>query len=182
MDYSKNKEASGQERASDETEMIVQDNLSKDGKTLDLTAAYLKEYGAKDIASFEYLRDLTNLEMGTNLIGAKGARHLAQSTVLVNLTSLNLFYNDIGNDGVKYIALSDNLQSLQNLVLSDNNITDEGAVTLAKFLPLFPNLIRLDMRLNKLKDEGKQALLDAQKLTQLKHLLLDKVEGFQVKA
>jgi len=182
MDYSKNKEARGQERASDETEMIVRDNLSKDGKTLDLTAAYLKEYGAKDVAAFEFLGDLTNLEMGTNLIGPRGAKYIAQSKVLVNLTSLNLFYNNIGNEGAKYIAVSDNLQSLQNLVLSDNNITDEGAMMLAKFLPLFPNLIRLDMRLNKLKDDGKQALLDAQKLTKLKHLLLDKVEGFQVKA
>ncbi|GJL79157.1 MAG: hypothetical protein NPINA01_21460 [Nitrospinaceae bacterium] len=182
MDYSKNKQAKGQNRASDETEMVVRDNLSKDGKTLDLTAAYLKEYGAKDIASFEFLKDLTTLEFGTNLIGPKGAKYLGQSAVLTNLTSLNLFYNGIGNEGAKYIAVSDNLQSLQNLVLSDNNITDEGAIMLAKFLPLFPNLVRLDMRLNKLKEEGKQALQDAQKLMQLKHLLLDKVEGFQVKS
>ena len=182
MDYSKNKIAKGQNRASDETEMIVRDNLSKDGKTLDLTASYLKEYGAKDVASFDFLKDLTNLEFGTNLIGPKGAKYLGQSKVLTNLTSLNLFYNNIGNEGAKFIAVSDNLQSLQNMVLSDNNITDEGAIMLAKFLPLFPNLVRLDMRLNKLKEDGKKALKDAQKLTELKHLLLDKVEGFQVKS
>jgi Ran GTPase-activating protein (RanGAP) involved in mRNA processing and transport len=182
MDQSKNKEAKGQNRASEETEMIVRDNLSKDGKTLEMTAAYLKEYGAKDVANFEFLKDLTSLEFGTNLIGPAGAKYLAQSTVLTNLTSLNLFYNSIGNEGVKYIAVSDNLQSLQNLVLSDNNISDEGAIMLAKFLPLFPNLVRLDMRQNKIQEGGKQALKDAQKLTDLKHLLLDKVEGFQVKA
>ena len=182
MDYSKNKQAKGQNRASYETEMIVRDNLSKDGKTLDLTASYLKEYGAKDVASFEFLVDLTTLEFGTNLIGTKGAKYIGQSKVLTHLTSLNLFYNDIGNEGAKYIAVSDNLQSLQNLVLSDNNITDEGAIMLARFLPLFPNLVRLDMRLNKLKEDGKQALKDAQKLVSLKHLLLDKVEGFQVKS
>ncbi len=182
MDYSKNKEAKGQTRASDETEMIVRDNLSKDGKTLELTAAYLKEYGAKDVASFEFLKDLTSLEFGTNLIGPTGAKYIAQSEVLTNLTSLNLFYNSIGNDGVKYIAVSDNLQSLQNLVLSDNNISDEGAIMMAKFLPLFSNLVRLDMRQNKIQEGGKQALKDAQKLTDLKHLLLDKVEGFQVNA
>jgi Ran GTPase-activating protein (RanGAP) involved in mRNA processing and transport len=180
MDQSKNKEARGQNRASEETEMIVRDNLSKDGKTLELTAAYLKEYGAKDVATFEFLKDLTSLEFGTNLIGPAGAKYLAQSTVLTHLTSLNLFYNSIGNEGVKYIAVSDNLQSLQNLVLSDNNISDEGAIMLAKFLPLFPNLVRLDMRQN--QETGKQALKDAQKLTDLKHLLLDKVEGFQVNA
>lgn len=81
----------------------------------------------------EILRDLSTLEMGTNLIGTKGARYLAQSKTLVNLTSLNLFYNAIGNDGVKHIAISDNLLSLSNLTLSDNNITDEGA----KYLPSF---------------------------------------------
>lgn len=182
MDYSKNKEARGQNRVSEETEMVVRDNLSKDGKTLELTAAYLKEYGAKDVASFDFLAELTSLEFGTNLIGAKGAKYLSQSEVLTKLTSLNLFYNGIGNEGVKFIAVSDNLQSLQNLVLSDNNISDEGAIVLAKFLPLFTNLVRLDMRQNKIHEAGKQALKDAQKLTDLKHLLLDKVEGFQVNA
>jgi len=94
MDYGKNKEAKGQNRASEETEMVVRANLSKDGKTLDLTATYLKEYGAKDVASFEFLKDLTTLEFGTNLIGPKGAKHIAQSKVLTNLTTLNLFYNN----------------------------------------------------------------------------------------
>lgn len=182
MDYSRNKDAKGQTRAADETEAVVRSTISKDGKTLDLTANYMKEYGAKDIASFEFLKDLTNLQFGTNLAGSKGAKYLAQSKVLTNLTTLNLFYNQIGNEGVKYIAVSDNLQSLQNLILTDNNITDEGAKMLAKFLPLFSNLVRLDLRLNKIKEEGKEALREAQKLSGVKHLLLDKVEGFQVKS
>ncbi|QPJ64290.1 MAG: hypothetical protein G3M78_02310 [Candidatus Nitrohelix vancouverensis] len=182
MEYEGAKEAKGYAKSSNETVMTVNANLSKDGKTLDLTACYLKEYGAKDISRMESLRDLTTLEMGTNLIEAKGAKYLSQSTVLTNLTSLNLFYNSIGNDGVKFIAVSDNLLSLQNLVLSDNNITDEGAIAIARFLPLFSNLVRLDMRLNKIKDDGKNALKEAQEKSTVKHLLLDKVEGFQVKA
>ena len=56
MDYSGNKTAVGQDRAISETESIVSMNLSKDGKTLDLTATYLKEYGAKDISKMESLR------------------------------------------------------------------------------------------------------------------------------
>jgi Ran GTPase-activating protein (RanGAP) involved in mRNA processing and transport len=70
---------------------------------------------------------------------------------------------------------------LQNLVITDNGITDEGALLLAKFLPLFTNLVRLDLRLNRIRDEGKDALKEAQKVSNVKHLLLDKVEGFQVK-
>ncbi len=182
MDYSGNKTSVGQERILAETESIIRAHLSKDGKTLDLTAAYLKEYGAKDIARIEFLRPLTNLAFGTNLCGAKGVKYIAQSEVLVNLTSLNLFYNRIGNEGVKYLAVSDNLLSLQNLVLTDNEITEEGAIILAKFLPLFTNLVRLDLRLNRIKDDGKDALREAQKLSNIKHLLLDKVEGFQVKS
>lgn len=181
MDYSRNKQAKGQELVSGETEKAVRAGLSKDGKTLDLTAAFIKEYGAKDLASFEFLKDLTSLSLGHNLIGAKGVKYLAKSEVLTNLTTLNLFYNAIGNEGVKYLAVSENLVSLQNLIISDNNITDEGAIYMAKFLPLFPNLVRLDFRLNKIKEDGKNALLEAQKLSGLKHLLLDKVEGFQVK-
>ena len=182
MDYSNNKISMGQERLLAETESIIRMHLSKDGSTLDLTAVYLKEYGAKDIARMEFLRPLTNLAFGTNLCGPKGVKYLAQSEVLVNLTSLNLFYNRIGNEGVKYLAVSDNLLSLQNLVITDNEITDEGALVLAKFLPLFTNLVRLDLRLNRINEEGKEALREAQKMSAVKHLLLDKVEGFQVKS
>ncbi|MCH8156588.1 MAG: hypothetical protein IID18_02360, partial [Nitrospinae bacterium] len=96
MHYEGNKEAKGYTKSVSETEQLVLANLSKDGKTLDITAGYIKEYGAKDIASFEFLRDLTSLAIGTNLIGIQGAKHLAQSKVLVNLTSLNLFYNLLG--------------------------------------------------------------------------------------
>ena len=181
MDMSLNKEAKGQNRGFEESLSLVKSELSKDGKTLDLTAAYLKEYGAKDIASMEILEDLQRLELGTNMMGAKGAKYLANSKYLVNLKSLNLFYNSIGNEGIQYLAVSDNLLSLTTLILSDNNITDEGAKYMAKFLPLFTNLVRLDMRLNKIKDEGKNALLKAAKIMGLKQLLLDKVEGFQVK-
>ena len=178
MHYEGNKEAKGYTKSISETEQLVRANLSKDGKTLDITAGYVKEYGAKDISKFEFLRDLTSLAMGTNLMGSQGVKYLAQSEVLVNLTSLNLFYNQIGNNGAKYIAVSDNLLSLQNLNLTDNDITDEGAIFLAKFLPLFTNLVRLDMRYNKVKDDGKEALHKAQEKTSLKHLLLDKIDRF----
>lgn len=181
MDTSLNKEAKGQNRGFEESMAQVKSELSKDGKTLDLTAAYLKEYGAKDIASMDFLEELQTLELGTNMMGAKGAKYIAQSKYLTNLKTLNLFYNSIGNEGVKYLAISNNLLSLSSLTLSDNNITDEGAKYLAKFLPLFTHLVRLDMRLNKIKDEGKDALREAARIMELKQLLLDKVEGFQVK-
>ncbi|MFQ5482082.1 MAG: hypothetical protein ACE5ER_04925 [Nitrospinaceae bacterium] len=181
MDTSLNKEARGQNRAFEETVEMVRSELSKDGKTLDLTACYLKEYGAKDLARMEILKDLASLELGTNLMGAKGVKYLANSKVLTNLTSLNLFYNAIGNEGVKFIAISDNLLSLQNLTLSDNNITDEGAKYLAKFLPLWTNLRRLDLRLNKIREEGQAALREAAEKSEVKQILLDKFEGFNVK-
>jgi len=182
MDQSQNKESKGQQRSQEETEMIIRPHLSKDGKTLDLTALYLKELGVKDVSEFEFLKDLTTLEIGNNLMGPMGAKYLSQSKYLTNLTSLNLFYNKIGNDGIRYIAVSDNLLSLANLSLADNDITDEGAKYLAKFLPLYSNLVRLDMRMNKISEEGKNILQEAQKLAGIKQLLLDKVEGFQVKS
>jgi Ran GTPase-activating protein (RanGAP) involved in mRNA processing and transport len=181
MDYSGNKHSKGHLSVS-ETEELVRDNLSADGKILNLTACYLKELGAKDIASLEFLKDLLTLELGTNQIGAKGVKCLASSPYLTHLTALNLYYNDIGNEGVKHIALSNNLLSLTSLNLSNNKITDEGAKVLAKFLPLFTNLVRLDLRYNYIKEEGKNALLEAQKMTGIKQILVDKEEGFQVKS
>ncbi len=181
MDYSGNKFSKGH-LTSEESEDLFRENLSADGKILNLTACYLKELGAKDLANCEMLKDLETLELGTNLLGVRGVKSLATSTVLTKLTSLNLFYNEIGNDGIKHIAISDNLLSLVNLNLSDNNVTDEGAKYFAKYLPLFSNLKRLDMRLNKIKGEGQELLLEAQKMTNIKQLLLDKEEGFQVKS
>ncbi|NIQ01506.1 MAG: hypothetical protein GWM98_14885 [Nitrospinaceae bacterium] len=173
MDTSLNREARGQNRGFEDTVAMVKSELTQDGKSLNLNAAYLKEYGAKDIANMDFLEGLSNLELGTNIIGPRGAKYLGQSKYLVNLTSLNLYYNNLGDEGVKYIAISDNLLSLTNLKLSDNDIGDEGAKYLAKFLPLFTKLVRLDLRLNRIHEEGKTALREAQKLTNLKQLLLD---------
>ena len=85
MHYEGNKEARGYSKSVSETEQLVRATLSKDGKTLDITAGYVKEYGAKDISKFEFLRDLTSLNLGTNLIGHQGVKFLAQSEVLVSL-------------------------------------------------------------------------------------------------
>ena len=59
----------------EEAEKLVKHYLSKDGKTLDLTAMHLEEYGAKDIASCELLQEVTTLEFGRNICGPKGARY-----------------------------------------------------------------------------------------------------------
>ena len=74
MDMSLNKEAKGQNRGFEESVALVKSELSKDGNTLDLTAAYLKEYGAKDIANMDFLEGLQTLELGTNMMGAKGVK------------------------------------------------------------------------------------------------------------
>ncbi len=163
-----------------ESEKLFTAQLSKDGKTLDLTAMHLEEIGAKDVSHCEFLSEINSLEFGNNLCGPKGARHISKSKYLTNLTSLNLFYNRIMDEGCKHIAVSDNLLSLKNLNLSDNEIGDEGAIMLAKFLPLFTNLVRLDMRYNRLKEDGKAAMREVQKVMNLKHLLLDKDEGYNI--
>ena len=105
---------------------------------------------------------------------------ISKSKFLKHLTSLNLYYNRIQDEGCKYIAVSDNLVSLRNLNLSNNEIGDEGALMLARFLPLFTNLLRLDIRFNRLREDGKRTLLDIQKHTTIKQFLLDNEEGFNV--
>jgi Ran GTPase-activating protein (RanGAP) involved in mRNA processing and transport len=163
-----------------ESDKLFQAQLSKDGKILDLTAMHLEEMGAKDVSNCEFISEINGLEFGNNLCGSKGARHIAKSKYLTNLTSLNLFYNRILDEGCKHIAVSDNLISVKNLNLSDNEIGDEGAFMLARFLPLFTNLVRLDLRYNRLQEDGKAAMREAQKVMSLKHLLLDKDEGYAI--
>jgi len=164
----------------EQSEKLFHTQLSKDGKTLDVTAMHLGEIGAKDVANTESIKNITTLEFGNNLCGPKGAKFIGRSDYLTQLTSLNLYYNRILDEGCKYLAVSDNLLSLRNLNLSNNEIGDEGALMLAKFLPLFSNLIRLDMRFNRLREEGKKALREVQKNTTIKQLLLDNEEGFNV--
>ena len=164
----------------EQAEKLFHSQLSKDGQTFDVTAMHMGEIGAKDVANTESIQNITTLEFGNNLCGPKGARHIANSPYLTKLTSLNMYYNRIQDEGCKHIAISNNLLSLRNLNLSNNEIGDEGAVMLAKFLPLFANLIRLDIRFNRLKEEGKNALMDAQKRCELKQLLLGTDEGFNV--
>ena len=55
-----------------ESEKLFQAQLSKDGKTLDLTAMHLEEIGAKDVSNSEMLKDITSLEFGNNICGPKG--------------------------------------------------------------------------------------------------------------
>ena len=164
----------------EQTEKLFLNQLSKDGKTLDATAMHLGEIGAKDIANTESLKAITILEFGNNLCGPKGAKYIGKSQYLIQLTSLNLYYNRIQDEGCKYIAVSDNLLSLRNLNLSNNEIGDEGALMLAKFLPLFTNLLRLDMRFNRLREDGKKILRETQKNTTIKQIVLDNEEGFNV--
>ena len=113
MHYEGNKEAKGYSKSISETEQLVRANLSKDGKTLDITAGYVKEYGAKDISKFDFLKDLTSLNMGTNLIGHGGVKFLAQSETLVNLTSLNLFRSHLLR--TKYVCKPSSELSVINL-------------------------------------------------------------------
>ena len=101
-----------------ESEKLFKSQLSKDGKTLDLTAMHLEEIGAKDVSNCEFISEINSLEFGNNLCGPKGTRHIAKSKCLTKLTSLNLFYNRILDAGCKHIAVSDNLISLKNLNLT----------------------------------------------------------------
>src|SRR5205085_2336493 len=87
------------------------------------------------------LKNLTELNLGKNNIGASGAQVLANGN-LMNLTELNLVGNYVGSSGAQALAQG-NLSNLTELYLRGNNIGDLGAQALGQ--GKLTNLTLLDL-------------------------------------
>lgn len=116
-----------------------------------------------ELARLNNLRELTKLtklnelKISGNNLGPKEAEVLAQ---LSNLTTLHIPKNDIGSEGVK--AIVNNIPNIFDLDVSSNNLGDKGAIEVAK-LPL----TKLAIKINKIGDEGMQAIIANLHLSEL---------------
>jgi hypothetical protein len=106
---------------------------------------------------------LVHLDLGTNRIGSRGVAALAASTRLGHLTHLGLAgVIELGLKPVVFRPLFEtpNLPRLAALDLRRVGVTADDALALAAS-PLSERLYRLDLRHNRLGDQGVQALLEA---------------------
>lgn len=101
-------------------------------RSLDLGFEWIRDAGAKLLASSSHLLRLTALELGTNGIGDPGVEALANSNHLPALQYLGLGNNMITDAGATCLASAPQRAGLQRLDLSKNEITLKGAMALAK--------------------------------------------------
>lgn len=142
------------------------------------------------------LSGLGDLDLGDNNLGPEGLRVLAAAR-LPHLRSLHLLGTRPGGDGVRALAAAGFLPHLRNLTLGMNNLPpaaaliartpavgelrvldlrenrlgDDGATVVANS-PHLPHLIHLDLAENEIEDDGANALADSPHLGGLIYLNL----------
>ena len=107
----------------------------------------------------EHMPGLTSLDLWSNCLGPDCVPALARSLKrLRNLHDLNLGCNLLGAGARLLIDCLQNLQELQVLDLSENELGVSGAQQLAVCLPRMPKLRDLDLGSNRFGDDGFVAL------------------------
>lgn len=149
----------------------------------------LTDAGACALAGAVGARDLVDVDLSWNRIGAQGAAALAGA--LPQLRALRLYHNDVGAEGAR--AVADAAPSLERLNLCGNGVGDDGARHLARGLACVRDLAlgfddlgdaaarslaclrsleTLNLRANRIGRDGAAALL-AGDLPSLRRLGLD---------
>ena len=148
---------------------LVDDNLSKKGKALDLSWDNIGVEGMKWLSQSTHLNSLQELYLWNNEIGSEGMKWLSESTHLSSLQELYLGNNEIGDEGMRWLAQSTHLSSLQMLVLGWNEIGAEGMKWLSKSAHL-GSLQVLDLENNEIGIEGMKWLSQSTHLSSLQSL------------
>lgn len=126
---------------------------------LNLRFNQLADDGVQELVQGIWPR-LKRLDLTANRIGPEGARTLANWQVLEQLTSLSLNVNAIGSIGAEVLAASQYASNLQDLELASNGMTPRGARALAQAQPL-RHLKRLNLRGNRIGLDGRLALAES---------------------
>jgi uncharacterized protein (TIGR02996 family) len=109
------------------------------------------------IVTSPHLAQLEYINYGSNNASDAGVAVLASSPTMSRLRSLSLSSNDISAEGLRMLALSTSLTSLQHLDLSSccvNDSPDDSALAVLLESPLFVQLTYLNLRSNRVSDEG----------------------------
>ena len=143
-------------RAIDYKELFAE-NLSRGGKTLNLSGKKLGDEGLKILLEQDFIQRLKKIDLRYNVISSKGAKMLALSQPLPKLKTLILRHNFLADEGAVVFANSSSFPNLEALQLGWNEIRDAGALALATS-ENFPKLKKLDLRGNFLAGKTKDTL------------------------
>jgi len=147
---------------------LFQQQLSANGKTLNLAGKKIGDEGIKILLAHEILKKVVKLDLRYNEVTEKGAKLMADSQSLSKIKTLELRHNFLADAGAKLIAQSENFTSLKELKLGWNEVRDAGAMAFTE--QKIKNLTKLDLRGNFLSNDTKTALKTT--LSHFKKLLL----------
>jgi hypothetical protein len=110
-----------------------------------------------------FCQNLTILKLSENLIDDDILR-IVMTGVINNrsITTLDLSHNQIGNHGARYISkiIDGDNSILEHLDISNNKISTDGGKYLARSLRSGGKLRSLNLRLNRLHDEGCSLIME----------------------
>ena len=150
------------------TDKLFIQQLSNNGKTLNLAGKKIGDAGVEVLLSHDILKKVSKLDLRYNKITEKGARIMAESQSLSKIKTLEMRHNFLSDAGAVLLAQSENFNNLKTLKLGWNEIRDAGALAFAK--QKIAKLNKLDLRGNFLSEETKTALKSS--LSHFKSLLL----------
>ena len=107
---------------------LFQQQLSGNGKTLNLAGKKIGDEGIKILLSHDILNKVTKLDLRYNEITKNGAKLMADSQSLSKIKILELRHNSLADAGAKLLAQSENFTNLKELKLGWNEVRDAGAI------------------------------------------------------
>jgi len=147
---------------------LFRQQLSGNGKTLNLAGKKIGDEGVKILLSHDILKKVVKLDLRYNAITEKGAKLMADSQSLSKIKTLEMRHNFLSDAGAIKLAQSENFNNLKELKLGWNEVRDAGAMAFTE--QKIKNLSKLDLRGNFLSNETKTALKTS--LSHFKKLLL----------
>jgi hypothetical protein len=127
------------------------------------------------IVTSPHLARLEFFNFGSNNATDDGVEALASSRTMSRLRSLSLSSNDVTADGLRILARSNSLTSLQHLDLSSccvDDSPDDSALAVLLESPLFGQLTYLNIRSNRVSDEGVACLARTPAANRLRTLVI----------
>ncbi len=96
--------------------------------------------------------------------------------MLQNLYTLKLPRNSLGNKGIEILfhRCKDRLRHIKKLDISSNNIVGEDGARIIATSSGFPNLLSLDLRVNRLGSDGFKILVQTENYPSLTDIKIDK--------
>ena len=92
---------------------LFRQQLSANGKTLNLAGKKIGDAGVKVLMSHDILKKVAKLDLRYNEITEKGARYLAGSQSLAKVKTLELRHNFLSDAGAVILAQSENFTNLK---------------------------------------------------------------------